>query len=90
MQQTNGGPTTSTTRPVEFIPTVSHELEVTGECRIIKLTPGVIVFPSAKMQEQARALSHLNLVLSQIPGNMLQGLQSDHSTRIELAHNKNT
>jgi hypothetical protein len=34
VQQTTEGPTTSTTRPVEERPTVSHALEVTGEQKL--------------------------------------------------------
>jgi hypothetical protein len=53
------------------------------------LAPGVIVFPSVEMQEKAHTLSHFDLVLSQILGEMLQGLQASIVQELNL-HTKKT
>jgi hypothetical protein len=55
--------------------TISQSLEVAGECRLIKLATGVVEFPTIEMQEQARELGHIDLVLSQLPTYVLQELQ---------------
>jgi rubrerythrin len=52
------------------------------------LAPGVIVFPSTEMQEKVHALSHFDLVLSQIPGEMLQGLQASIVQELNLCATK--
>jgi hypothetical protein len=84
VQQIIEGPTTSTTRPVEERSEISHTVEVMGERRIVKLTLGVIAFPSTKMQEKVHTLSHFDLVLSQISGEMLQGLQDSIEQELNL------
>jgi hypothetical protein len=43
---------------------------------MIKISLGAIEFPLIEMQEQAQTLSHIDLVLSQLPMIVLKGLQT--------------
>jgi hypothetical protein len=42
---------------------------------VIKISADAIGFPTPEMQEQVQGLSHLDLVISQMPTIVLQGLQ---------------
>jgi hypothetical protein len=55
--------------------TTSYLPEIAAGHQILKISPEVIEFPMLEMKEQAQVLSHLDLVLSQIPMEALQGLQ---------------
>jgi hypothetical protein len=59
------------TKKGEVGPTMSLSLVVAEERRMIKLVTGEVEFPMIKMQEQARALGHIDLVLSQLPMDVL-------------------
>jgi hypothetical protein len=54
--------------------TTSYLPEITTRNQILKISPEVIEFPTLEMKEKAQVLSHLDLVLSQIPMESLQGL----------------
>jgi hypothetical protein len=45
-----------------------------GECRMVHITLGVIVFTSTDMHEQVQALIHIDLYFSKFSIEMLQGL----------------
>jgi hypothetical protein len=85
-------PTTNTTKTGEARPTISQSLVVTGKRRLIKLATGAVEFPTKEMQEQARALGHIELVLSQLPMDVLQELKmsatQELNVRIEKTSNE--
>jgi hypothetical protein len=56
--------------------TTSYLSEIATTHRVLKISPDAIEFPTPEMQEQARVLSHLDLVISQMPIGALQGLQT--------------
>jgi hypothetical protein len=55
----------------------------------MKISAGAIEFPMTEMQEQAQALSHIDLVLSQLPMNVLHNLQTSVTQEIQL-HTEST
>jgi hypothetical protein len=57
-------PTTNTTKTRKVGLTISHSLALVGERRLIKLAPGAVKFPMTDMQEHAKSLVHIYLVLS--------------------------
>jgi hypothetical protein len=63
-------------------------LEVAGERRIIKLATGAVEFPMTEMQEQARELGHIDLVLSQLPMDVLQELQMSATQELNVCTEK--
>jgi len=62
----------------------SHPLEALGECKLMKLSIGALELPSTKMQEQAQALIHIDLVLSQLLMNVLKVLNISVMKEIHL------
>jgi methionine synthase II (cobalamin-independent) len=57
-----------------------------NRARMIKISPGAIEFPSTEMQEKAQALSHIDLVLSQLSMNVLKGLQTSVTQGDKFVH----
>jgi hypothetical protein len=51
---------------------------------LIKLATGAVEFPTIEMQEQARELGHIDLVLSQLPIDVLQELQMSMTQEMNL------
>jgi hypothetical protein len=64
--------------------TIYQSLEVEGECNMVDIAPGAITFTSNEMQEQVKALSHIDLHLSKLPIEMLQGLQVNITQELNL------
>jgi hypothetical protein len=64
--------------------TTSYLPEIAAGHQILKISPEVIEFPTLEMKEQAQVLSHLDLVLSQIPMESLQGLQAGVAQEIQF------
>jgi hypothetical protein len=50
----------------------------------LKLLGGAIKFPTVEMQHHTQALSHIDLVLSQLTKNVLHNLQSILTQKIHL------
>jgi hypothetical protein len=73
----------------EVGPMISQSLAVIGERRLIKLATGAVEFPMTKMQEQARELGHIDLVLSQLPMDVLQEIQMSATQELNM-HVKKT
>jgi hypothetical protein len=65
-------PTTSATR--EEGATTSYLSDITIVHRVLNIPPDEIDFPTPNMQEKALVLSHMDLVISQIPIGALEGL----------------
>jgi hypothetical protein len=80
---------TCTTNIGEEGPAITQSLAVTGERRIIKLATGGIEFPMIEMQEKFRELGHIDLVLSQLPMDMLKNLQMSATQEMNV-HIKKT
>jgi hypothetical protein len=50
----------------------------------MKISAGALEFPSIEMQESTHALSHIDLLLSQLSMNVLHNLQSSVTQEIQL------
>jgi hypothetical protein len=48
--------------------------QLTIECRVIKIPVETIGLPNPEVQEKLQGLSHMDLVVSQMPMELLQGL----------------
>ena len=54
--------------------TTSYLSDITIVHRVLNIPPDEIDFPTPNMQEKALVLSHMDLVISQIPIGALEGL----------------
>jgi hypothetical protein len=48
------------------------------EHQVMKIATGALEFPTTELKEKAKTLSHIDLVVSQLPIEILYGLQSEH------------
>jgi hypothetical protein len=62
----------------------SHLVATSGERRVMKIAVGALEFPTTELKEQAKTLSHIDLVLSQLPVEVLYGLQTSMMEEIQV------
>jgi hypothetical protein len=62
----------------------SHPSATSGEKRVMKIVARALDFPTEKLQEHAKELSHIDLVLSQLSVEVLHGLQMSVTHEIQL------
>jgi hypothetical protein len=62
----------------------SHPSTTSGERRVMKIATKALDFPTTELQEHAKALSHIDSVLSQFPIEVLHGLQMSVTQEIKL------
>jgi hypothetical protein len=57
---------------------------VSTEHRVMNISIGALEFPSTETHEKVKELSHINLMFSQLPMNVLHNLQSSVTQEIQL------
>jgi hypothetical protein len=70
--------------PVNIVVIVDLPHSASTKCQIMKISTRSIEFPTTKMQQHAQELSNIELVLSQLPVNVLHNLQTSVTQEIQL------
>jgi hypothetical protein len=77
-QQVQAENTTQTTEVQHMTSIISRERHV------MKIATRALEFPMTELKEQAKALSHIDLVVSQLPIEILYGLQSSVTEELQV------